>query len=152
MVTGWLRCCQVHEQGVEGELSSPAGFYLGWGVPVVVAGETKDKSTNAARVAYHRLGVNLWTATPTPQAVAEAVSSLLEDRKVHENVLRLAKLQACRVWKRALLPGHCLAAAFSASNWASSRAEPMCSMFGDPRREDHMIWAAVVPDAVFWRL
>jgi hypothetical protein len=44
------------------------------------------------------------------------------------------------------------AAGISASNWASSRAEPMCSMFGDPRREDHMIWAAVVHDVVFWRL
>lgn len=44
---------------------------LAAGVPAVVAGETEDKPANAARVAYHRLGINLQTATPTPQAVPE---------------------------------------------------------------------------------
>ena len=34
---------------------------------------------------------------------------------------------------------------------ASSCAEPMCSMFRDPRREDHTTWTAVAPDAVFHR-
>jgi UDP:flavonoid glycosyltransferase YjiC (YdhE family) len=67
---------------------------LAAGVPVVVAGETEDKPANAARVAYHRLGINLQTATPTPQAVAGAVDSLLEDPEVRENVLRLAKVYA----------------------------------------------------------
>ena len=64
------------------------------GVPVVVAGETEDKPANAARAAYHRLGINLHTATPTAQAVAGAVASLLQDTEVHENVLRLAKVYA----------------------------------------------------------
>lgn len=61
------------------------------GVPVVVAGETEDKPANAARVAYHGLGINLQTATPTPEAVASAVTRLLDDSEIHENVARLAK-------------------------------------------------------------
>jgi hypothetical protein len=41
------------------------------------------------------------------------------------------------------------AAAFSASNWGSLRAEPRCSIWRDPFREDHAICTAVAPDAVF---
>ena len=41
------------------------------------------------------------------------------------------------------------AAAFSASSSAASCADPMCSTLRDPRREDHTIWTAVAPDAVF---
>jgi len=67
---------------------------LAAGVPVVVAGETEDKPANAARAAYHHLGINLQTATPAPQAVAGAVGSLLEDTEVRENVSRLAKVYA----------------------------------------------------------
>jgi UDP:flavonoid glycosyltransferase YjiC (YdhE family) len=67
---------------------------LASGVPVVVAGETEDKPANAARAAYHRVGINLLTATPTAQAVSKAVGILLEDKKVRENVLRLAKVYA----------------------------------------------------------
>jgi hypothetical protein len=43
----------------------------------------------------------------------------------------------------------CRAAALSASSSASSCAEPMCSMFRDPRRKDHTIWTAVAPEEVF---
>ena len=43
----------------------------------------------------------------------------------------------------------CRAAVFSASSSASSCAEPMCSIFRDPRRKDHTIWTAVAPDEVF---
>jgi len=64
------------------------------GVPVVMAGESEDKPANAARVAYHGLGIDLQTATPTPQAVAAAVESLLEDAEVRENVARQAKVYA----------------------------------------------------------
>jgi UDP:flavonoid glycosyltransferase YjiC (YdhE family) len=67
---------------------------LAAGVPVVVAGETEDKPANAARAAYHRLGISLQTATPTAGTVAGAVGSLLEDKEVRENVLRLAKVYA----------------------------------------------------------
>ena len=41
------------------------------------------------------------------------------------------------------------AAAFSASSSASSCAEPMCSMFRDPRRDDQTSCTAVAPEAVF---
>lgn len=62
------------------------------GVPVVVAGETEDKPANAARVAHHGLGIDLQTATPTPEAVADAVARLLDDSEIHENLARLAKV------------------------------------------------------------
>jgi UDP:flavonoid glycosyltransferase YjiC (YdhE family) len=64
---------------------------LAAGVPLVVAGETEDKPANAARVAYHRLGVNLQTATPTAHAVADAVTSLLDDTEVRANARQFAK-------------------------------------------------------------
>jgi UDP:flavonoid glycosyltransferase YjiC (YdhE family) len=67
---------------------------LAAGVPVVVAGQTEDKPANAARVAYHRLGISLQTATPTAQAVAGAVASLIQDSEVRDNVARLAKVYA----------------------------------------------------------
>jgi hypothetical protein len=67
---------------------------LAAGVPVVMAGETEDKPANAMRVAHHGLGINLQTATPAPQAVADAVESLLHDAGVRDNVARLAKVYA----------------------------------------------------------
>jgi UDP:flavonoid glycosyltransferase YjiC (YdhE family) len=67
---------------------------LSAGVPVIIAGETEDKPANAARVAYHRLGINLGTATPTPQAVAESTTALLQDTDIRENVDRLTKVYA----------------------------------------------------------
>ena len=67
---------------------------LAAGVPVVIGGETEDKPANAARVAYHRLGIDLKTAKPTPQAVREAVDAVLEDTEVGENVARHAKVYA----------------------------------------------------------
>lgn len=67
---------------------------LAAGVPVVVAGETEDKPANAARVAHHGLGINLLTGTPTPEAVAEAVKSLIDDAEVRANVQRLTKVYA----------------------------------------------------------
>ncbi|WP_042411431.1 glycosyltransferase [Streptacidiphilus carbonis] len=67
---------------------------LAAGVPAVVAGATEDKPAVAARIAYHGLGINLGTATPTAQAVAEATEVLLADEKTRENVARLAKIYA----------------------------------------------------------
>ena len=43
----------------------------------------------------------------------------------------------------------CSAAAFSAANSASSWAEPRCSIYREPRREDHTICTAVAPEEVF---
>jgi UDP:flavonoid glycosyltransferase YjiC (YdhE family) len=67
---------------------------LSSGLPVIIAGASEDKPANAARVAYHGLGINLGTATPTAAAVAEATVSLLADDEVRENVARLAKVYA----------------------------------------------------------
>ncbi|WP_067503457.1 nucleotide disphospho-sugar-binding domain-containing protein [Actinoplanes sp. TFC3] len=67
---------------------------LAAGVPVIIAGETEDKPANAARVAYHRLGIDLRTGNPSPQAVAEATAAVLTDEVIHENVARLAKVYA----------------------------------------------------------
>lgn len=52
---------------------------LAAGVPVVMCGTTEEKPMNAARVAYHRVGINLGTATPSEEQVAEAVSTILGD-------------------------------------------------------------------------
>jgi hypothetical protein len=43
----------------------------------------------------------------------------------------------------------CCAAAFRASSAASSYADPRCSIFRDPRREDHTTCTAVAPEVVF---
>jgi UDP:flavonoid glycosyltransferase YjiC (YdhE family) len=43
---------------------------------------------------HHGLGIDLQTATPTPQAVDSAAESLLHDARVRENVARLAKVYA----------------------------------------------------------
>ena len=67
---------------------------LAAGVPVVVAGATEDKPANAARVAYHRLGVDLATARPAPAAVVAAVDTVLSSEEIRENVRRLAEVYA----------------------------------------------------------
>jgi UDP:flavonoid glycosyltransferase YjiC (YdhE family) len=65
---------------------------LAAGVPVIVAGETEDKPANAARVAHHRLGIDLKTATPTPLAIREATKFVLKDADIYENVRQLAEV------------------------------------------------------------
>lgn len=67
---------------------------LAAGVPVIIGGDTEDKPANAARVVHHRLGIDLATATPTPEAVAEATAALLIDGEIRANVTRLAKVYA----------------------------------------------------------
>ncbi|MEV7089768.1 nucleotide disphospho-sugar-binding domain-containing protein [Streptomyces sp. NPDC093085] len=64
------------------------------GVPAIVAGLTEDKPANAARVAYHGLGINMQTATPTPEAVAAAVQLALKDADIRENVQKLVPVYA----------------------------------------------------------
>ncbi|MFD5749442.1 nucleotide disphospho-sugar-binding domain-containing protein [Streptomyces sp. NPDC127033] len=67
---------------------------LAAGVPVIVGGLTEDKPANAARVAYHGLGINLETATPTPEAVAAAAQLALKDADMRDNVKKLAPVYA----------------------------------------------------------
>jgi UDP:flavonoid glycosyltransferase YjiC (YdhE family) len=63
---------------------------LAAGVPVIVAGATEEKPANAARVAHHRLGIDLRTGTPTAQAVRLAVERVLGNPAIRANVKRLA--------------------------------------------------------------
>jgi UDP:flavonoid glycosyltransferase YjiC (YdhE family) len=67
---------------------------LSAGVPVVVAGVTEDKPANAVRVAFHGLGIDLHTATPTPEALAEATEKVLKDAELRDNVQRLRQVYA----------------------------------------------------------
>ncbi|MEU0072499.1 nucleotide disphospho-sugar-binding domain-containing protein [Streptomyces sp. NPDC006332] len=64
------------------------------GVPVIAAGLTEDKPAVAARVAHHGLGVDLQTATPTPEAVATAAQLVLKDDQIRDNVRKLAQVYA----------------------------------------------------------
>ncbi|WP_329138361.1 hypothetical protein OG552_30480 [Streptomyces sp. NBC_01476] len=67
---------------------------LAAGVPVLAAGLTEDKPANAARVAHHGLGIDMHTATPTPEAVAADTERLLKATEIRENVERLAQVYA----------------------------------------------------------
>jgi MGT family glycosyltransferase len=67
---------------------------LAAGVPVIVAGVTEDKPAVSARVAHHGLGINLQTATPSPEAVAAATESLIKDTKIRDNVTKIAEVYA----------------------------------------------------------
>ena len=64
------------------------------GLPVIIAGTTEDKPANAARVAHHRLGVDLGTARPAPDAIAAAVDAVLGSEEIRDNVRRLAEVYA----------------------------------------------------------
>jgi len=65
---------------------------LSHGVPLVVAGETSDKAEVAARVSYHRVGIDLGTAMPAPAAVRATVQTVLGDNRFRDaaEVLRRA--------------------------------------------------------------
>ena len=52
-------------------------FALAHDAPLVVAGDTEDKSEIAARVEWAGAGVNLRTGTPTPERIRDAVLSVL---------------------------------------------------------------------------
>jgi UDP:flavonoid glycosyltransferase YjiC (YdhE family) len=67
---------------------------LAAGVPVIAAGVTEDKPANAARVAYHGLGIDLHTATPAPEDLAAATETVLKDTVIRDSVQRLAKVYA----------------------------------------------------------
>jgi len=49
------------------------------GVPIVIAGDSEDKVETSARVQYARVGVNLRTGRPTPDAIRAAVLTILSD-------------------------------------------------------------------------
>lgn len=49
------------------------------GVPIVIAGDSEDKVETSARVQYARVGVNLRTGRPRPDAIRAAVLTILSD-------------------------------------------------------------------------
>lgn len=51
---------------------------MSFGIPLVTAGLTEDKADVNARVAWSGVGINLATNNPTPQALREAVRSVLD--------------------------------------------------------------------------
>jgi MGT family glycosyltransferase len=51
---------------------------MSFGIPLVTAGLTEDKADVNARVAWSGVGINLATNQPTPQALREAVRTVLD--------------------------------------------------------------------------
>jgi UDP:flavonoid glycosyltransferase YjiC (YdhE family) len=62
---------------------------LSQGIPLVVAGTTEDKPEVAARVAWSGAGINLHTASPSPEAVLGAVRRILNEPQFRANAQRL---------------------------------------------------------------
>lgn len=54
-------------------------YALSHAVPLIVAGETSDKAEVAARVNHSGVGVDLGTATPSPDAIRAAVDRICRD-------------------------------------------------------------------------
>ncbi len=66
-------------------------FALEQGVPLVVAGQTEDKTEVTARVAWSGVGINLKTQSPKPEAVRAAVDAVIADPSYRTNAQRLAE-------------------------------------------------------------
>jgi len=64
---------------------------LAAGVPVIAAGLTEDKPAVAARVAHRGVGIDLQTATPTPEEVADATDAILKDTAMRDRARELAQ-------------------------------------------------------------
>jgi UDP:flavonoid glycosyltransferase YjiC (YdhE family) len=59
------------------------------GVPIVIAGDSEDKVETSARVQHARVGVNLRTGRPGPDAVRAAVERILDDPRYAANAQRI---------------------------------------------------------------
>ena len=64
-------------------------FALSHGVPIVVAPGKEDKVEVAARVAWSGVGINLKTQRPTPDAIAAAVNTVLEEPRFRAAAQRI---------------------------------------------------------------
>jgi UDP:flavonoid glycosyltransferase YjiC (YdhE family) len=67
---------------------------LSQGVPIVTAGLTEDKADVGARVAWSKVGIDLATNNPTPQALHRAVRNVLGDPDYRARASSLAKVYA----------------------------------------------------------
>lgn len=63
---------------------------LAHGIPLVVAGRTEDKVEVTARVGWSGAGIDLRTHRPSPDAVRDAVRTVLADRAYSARARRLA--------------------------------------------------------------
>lgn len=61
------------------------------GVPIVIAGDSEDKVETSARVQHARVGVNLRTGRPTPDAIRSAVQRILADPSYAANARRIGE-------------------------------------------------------------
>jgi UDP:flavonoid glycosyltransferase YjiC (YdhE family) len=64
-------------------------FALEAGIPLVVAGQTEDKTEVSARVAWAKVGINLRTSRPKSRAIARAVRKVLAEPRYREAAGRL---------------------------------------------------------------
>ncbi|TLS30055.1 hypothetical protein PpBr36_02803 [Pyricularia pennisetigena] len=76
------------------------------GVPMIVAGEGQDKAENARRVAWSGMGLDLKTARPTAEQVANALLEVLRDGSQYRDKVNDA--QNHRTPFTAILPIHLL--------------------------------------------
>jgi MGT family glycosyltransferase len=67
---------------------------LSHGVPLVTAGLTEDKADVSARVAWSKVGIDLATHNPTPQALHRAVRSVLDNPDYRARASSLARMYA----------------------------------------------------------
>jgi MGT family glycosyltransferase len=51
---------------------------MSFGIPIVAAGLTEDKADVSARIAWSGVGINLATNKPTPEALREAIRTVLD--------------------------------------------------------------------------
>lgn len=62
---------------------------LAHGIPLVAAGGSEDKPEVAARIAWTGAGIDLRTATPSPEQIRQAVRTLLRDPSYRAHARRL---------------------------------------------------------------
>ncbi|KAG9240604.1 putative UDP-glucuronosyltransferase 2A3 [Calycina marina] len=59
------------------------------GIPLVLAGATEDKPEVSARAEWAGIGINMKTASPSAEAIAEAVKTIVSDGKFKRRALEL---------------------------------------------------------------
>ncbi len=70
-------------------------FALSNGIPIVAGGKTEDKAEIGNRITYSGCGIDLKTATPSPEQVGDAVRKVLADPTYRERARRIqAELSA----------------------------------------------------------
>jgi UDP:flavonoid glycosyltransferase YjiC (YdhE family) len=68
---------------------------LSFGIPIVAAGLTEDKADVNVRIAWSGAGIDLRTNEPTPQAIRDAVRTVLDEPECRRHARGLAAEFAC---------------------------------------------------------